>query len=109
MSETFISITLSIIVLLIIANFLYLLSKKLNFPYTILLVLAGLILIPISQLPGLNFLQHFRLSPEVLFFIFLPILIFESGYAIKYKQLKENWITILSLAVIGLLISTTLI
>ncbi len=109
MSETFIAITLSIIILLIIANFLYLLSKKINFPYTILLVLAGLILIPISKLPGLEFLQHFRLSPEVLFFVFLPILIFESWYNIKYKQLKENRITILSLAVAWLLISTILI
>jgi CPA1 family monovalent cation:H+ antiporter len=70
--------TLSVLVLLIICSFTYILSKKINFPYTVLLVVVGLLLIPISHLEIFSFIDDFKLTPDILFFVFLPILLFES-------------------------------
>ena len=105
----FISSTLSLLTLLLISIFTYLVSKRVKFPYTVLLVFVGLLLVPISHLPFFHFIDDFKLTPDILFYIFLPILLFESAYNINYKQLLANWRSIGSLAVIGLLISAFLV
>lgn len=105
----FVSVSLSFFFLLIISSFVYLFSKKINLPYTILLFLVWLLLVPLSKIDVFSWIGWFKLTPEILFFVFLPILVFESAYNIKYKELLKNWITIFSLAVIWLLISTFLI
>lgn len=110
MSELdFLSQTLSIVVLLIISSFTYVLSKKINFPYTVLLVIMGLILVPISKIHFFGFIDDFQLTPDILFFVLLPVLLFESAYNINYKQLLSNWKAITWLAVFWLLISWVLI
>jgi len=96
---TFITQTLSVLILLIICAFTYILSKKINFPYTVLLVIVGLLLIPISNIPFFSFIDDFKLTPDVLFFIFLPVLLFEAAYNINYRQLLHNWKTISALAI----------
>jgi hypothetical protein len=58
------------------------------------------LLIPVSNLPFFAFLDDFVLTPDVLFYIFLPILLFESAYNIKYKQLISNWKSISILSVV---------
>ncbi len=52
-------------------------------------------------------LGSFSLTPDLLFYVFLPILIFESAYSIKYHHLNKNNFTIWSLATVWLLISAT--
>ncbi len=99
----------SIISLLIIANFTFYFSKKINFPYTLLLVAMGMLLIPISNLPHLKFLREFELSKDILFFVFLPVLLFEAAYNIHYRGLLKNIKAISLTAIIGLLISTLII
>ncbi|ATU05249.1 hypothetical protein BKN14_02220 [Candidatus Gracilibacteria bacterium HOT-871] len=106
---SFLSQTLSVLSLLVFSGFSYILSKKINFPYTVLLVIVGILLIPVSNLPFFAFLDDFVLTPDVLFYIFLPILLFESAYNIKYKQLISNWKSISILSVVGLLISSFVI
>ncbi len=96
---TFISQTLSVLVLLIICAFSYILSKKINFPYTVLLVIVGLLLVPISSIPFFSFIDDFKLTPDILFFVFLPVLLFEAAYNINYRQLLNNWKTISGLAI----------
>jgi monovalent cation:H+ antiporter, CPA1 family len=102
---SFMTQTLSVLVLLIICSFTYILSKKINFPYTVLLVLVGLILIPISYIDFFSFIDDFKLTPDLLFFVFLPLLLFEAAYNINYRQLFNNWKTIALLAIFWLLIS----
>lgn len=109
METTFLSWTLSLLVLVLISCGTYFLSKKIKFPYTVLLVIIWIILIPLSKLSIFWFIDDFRLTPEVLFFVFLPILLFESAYNINYKQLIKNWKSITALAVFWLLISASLI
>ncbi len=106
---SFMTQTLSVLVLLSICCFTYIFSKKINFPYTVLLVIVGLLLVPISQIEYLSFIDDFKLTPELLFFVFLPVLLFEAAYNINYRQLLTNWKTIFSLSVFGLLISAFLI
>jgi len=67
------------------------------------------LLVILSHYPFFSWIAEFKLTPEILFFVFLPILVFESAYNINYKELLKNGKTIFSLAVIGLLISTFVI
>ncbi len=97
---------LSLFSLLTISSAIFLLSKKTKLPYTVLLVAAGLILVPLSQIPVFHFIGAFELTPELLFYIFLPALIFESAYNMNIREMIENMRSISLLAVVGLLIST---
>jgi len=106
---SFMTQTLSVISLLIICSFTYILSKKINFPYTVLLVVVGLLLVPISNIEFFSFIDDFKLTPELLFFVFLPVLLFESAYNIKYKNLLKNIKAISLLAIFWLMISWLLL
>ena len=67
-------------------------------PYTLLLVIVGL---------GLAILdiRLVRLSPELILLIFLPPLLFEAGWNLAWKNLKQNFIPICLFAIIGVVIS----
>jgi len=101
--------TLSILILLIICGFTKILSKKINFPYTVLLLIVGLLLVPISYIETFAFIDDFKLTPNILFFVFLPVLLFEAAYNINYRLLFKNRRTISLLAIFWLLISWSLI
>lgn len=101
---------LAIIVFLMIASWIDILAKKMNLPYTILLFMTGLFLIPIFlYVPGFWFLSEFQLTPDLLFYVFLPVLIFESGYNIKHQHLAKENTTIWVMATIWLLIAATVV
>ncbi|MBT3728820.1 hypothetical protein HOF65_00335 [bacterium] len=99
MEVTFMTQTLSVLFLLIICSFTYIISKKIKFPYTVLLVIVGLLLIPISNMELFSFIDDFTLTPDLLFFVFLPVLLFEAAYNINYRKLLNNWKTITAMAV----------
>ncbi len=67
-------------------------------PYTLLLVIVGL---------GLAFvdIRLVNLSPELILEIFLPPLLFEAAWNIRWRSLKENWLPVILFAVIGVIIS----
>ena len=97
---------LSMFSLLAISAGVYFLSLRAKLPYTVMLVAVGaFVLVPLSMLPPFAFLREFTLTPEVLLYIFLPILIFESAYNIDIRRLFENLRAISALAVFSLLIS----
>lgn len=94
---------------LAISSFAVFWAKSLRIPHTVLLVAIGVGIGLLSTLPQFSFLESFYLTPEVLFYIFLPILIFESAYNISARKLAEDALPITLLAVVGLLISTAAI
>lgn len=100
---------LALFSLLAIASGIFFVAKRINVPYTVLLVAVGLLIVPIAQLellePAFGFLDDLVLTPELLFYIFLPILIFESAFNMKIRQMLESAWSITLLAVAGLLIS----
>lgn len=62
---------------------LVMLASKLKVAYPILLVLAGLI---ISFIPGV---LRISINPDMIFFIFLPALLFEAAWSISLNELKK--------------------
>lgn len=109
MENSLLNPLLSLIFLLSISSFTYIFSKKMNFPYTVSLVIVWLLLVPIINMWYLGFIREFKLTPDLLFYIFLPILIFESAYNINYKDLLKSWYSIFSLSVVWLLFSVIII
>ena len=100
-----------IVLLLLIAAITSLFSKRVDkLPLTVLLVFVG---IAISQfghdVPGLSLLSEFQLTPELVLFVFIPTLIFESAFNLNARQVSSNLWPILTLAIPGLLISTCII
>jgi len=104
---------LALFSLLSIASAVFFIAKRINVPYTVLLVLVGLLIVPISRLPMLEptfgFMDDLVLTPELLFYIFLPILIFESAFNMKIRRMLESAWSIASLAIVGLIVSTIII
>lgn len=104
---------LALFTLTIISAFVFFAAKKFKIPYTILLVLVGLIIVPLVKIPFFNgafdFVKDAQLTPELLFFVFLPILIFESAFNMNIRRMIDSSWAVLSLSVIGLIFSTSLI
>src|SRR3954451_13786616 len=76
-----------------------LLARKIRVPIPILLVIAGLIL---AFIPGV---PRFRLSPEIVFLVFLPPLLYPAALFTPWRDFQANLRPILLLAV-GLVLVT---
>ena len=100
MEASFLTITLSFLILLLISSFTFLFTRKFNLPYTVVLVIVGILLVPLSKTETFSFINHFKLTPDVLFYVFLPILLFEASYKIDYRKLLKDWRAIGLLAVV---------
>lgn len=107
--NAFLLSTLSAIVLLALSTLVFIFAKRFRFPYTVALVATGILIAFSTQIPLLSFLDDFQLTPELLLYIFLPILLFEAAYNIDYKDFFRNLRSISALAVISLIISACLI
>lgn len=108
--NAFLLSALSAILLLLAASVTYVLSKKFKFPYTVALVAIGFAVGGASMaFPAIGFLDDFRLTPEVLLYVFLPILLFESAYNIQYKELLKNVRSVSLLAIVSLVVSAVLV
>ncbi len=57
-------------------------AVKLKVAYPILLVVAGLL---VSFVPGLPVV---KINPDLIFFIFLPPLLFEASWSISFKEMR---------------------
>ncbi len=103
------SSTLALFVLIALSAGVFFFAKRLKISYTILLVLVGLLLVPVVNLPYLNvpfgFLGDMVLTPELLFYIFLPILIFESAFNINIRRMLDSSWAITALAVGAVFVS----
>jgi len=101
----------AITALLLVAAAVLALSKRLHLPFTVMLVVAGIALSEWARwAPGLlSPLVQFQISPDVILFVFLPTLIFESSLHLDARELRRNLLPVLTLAVPGLLISTAII
>ncbi len=92
-----------LVLFLLVALVVNLLSERLRVPYTLGLVIVGLVV----GLVGLTPEAH--LSPDLVLFVFLPALLFEGAWNVKLALLRENWRAIFFLAGPGLLLSLVII
>ncbi len=87
------------VVLLMVTAAVAMAVKWVKLPYSISLVIAGLVIGVFHLLPAVE------MTPDLILLIFLPALLFEASWNIDLKELKENWFAILLLAVPGLIVS----
>ena len=73
----------------LVVNFI---TAKLSVPFTLGLVIVGLVI----GFTGLT--PEATLSPDLVLFVFLPALLFEAGWSANLTLLRENWRAIFFLA-----------
>jgi Na+/H+ antiporter len=76
------------------------LARRLLLPYPILLVIGGLLLALVPGLPSV------RLDPDIVFFLFMPPILWAAAYFTSFRDFSANLRPIALLAV-GLVVATT--
>jgi len=85
-------------------------SRNLPIPYTVFLVIIGVVIGGVARSSAsLAPLLEFQLTPELVLFLFLPALIFESAFNLDARQLLKDIGPVLALAIPALLMSTAII
>ncbi len=97
------SVVRILVILLLTALTVILVTRRLAVPYTLGLVVVGLLI------SIFDFLPDVRLRPDLILFVFLPALLFEGSWMMYVRYLRENWRTIFLLVGPGLLLSLVLI
>lgn len=100
-----------IVGILFISGIVLAVCKKFKLPFTITLVLVGIVIQEVSNIAPEYISRYFDfgISPNIILYVCLPTLIFESAFNIDARQLQRNIVQILTLAIPGLLISTFII
>jgi Na+/H+ antiporter len=91
-----------VLMLLVVIAALTPVARRLGVPYPILLVVGGLVLALIPIVPDI------QLTPELVFLLFLPPLVFRAAFTTSSRDLRLLLRPILSLSV-GLVLATTLV
>lgn len=91
-----------IIELLLVASLVAIAIRRLQVPYTVALVVVGLLLTAQTTL-------KIELTPELILALFVPPLVFEAAFHLRYNDLRSNLSAILLLAVPGVIITTLLV
>lgn len=98
-----------LLLLLISASIVAMVARRLRVPYTIALVFAGVAIdlfrLPIMELLGESVTGERWLSPEIIFMVFLPGLLFEAGININVRHLLRDLGPILVVAIFGVVIA----
>lgn len=83
------------VLLFVVASAVAIAARRLRLPYTVALVLAGLLL------GVLHAFQPPELTKEILFAVVLPGLLFEAGFHLEFRDFRRDASAILALAVPG--------
>jgi len=89
----------TIVLLLGLVAALVVIAQKITLPYPVVLVLAGLALSFVPRLPEV------KLNPDIVFYFFLPPLIYPAALFTSWRDFRKNLRPILLLA-IGLVLTT---
>ena len=95
----FISTETLVIELLMIASLVAIAVRRLRIPYTVALVVVGLLLTTQATVRP-------QLTPDLILALLVPPLVFEAAFHINFNDLRRNLPTILLLAVPGVIIAT---
>lgn len=95
---------IQILLLLLVGCLVALVARRLRVPYTLALVVAGVLLgfVEVEEL------EVFHLSSEVLFTFLLPALLFEAAFHLDLNSFRRNATAILTLAIGGVAIAAGL-
>ncbi len=90
------------VILFSIASAVAIAVRRTRVPYTVALVVVGLIV------GALHVVEPPHLTKDLLFSLFLPGLVFEAAYNIHINELRASWRTIATLAVPGVIAAIAL-
>lgn len=93
----------TIVGLLMVAIIVAIVTRRLAIPYTVGLVIAGAALALAGRHKGLG------LTHDVIFDVILPPLLFEAAINIHWRELRRDGLPILTLALIGTLVSVVVV
>lgn len=100
--EEFLHAQSLIILLVLLATLVAVITRRIRLPYTVSLVLVGLLLSITRPL-------DVEVTPELILAIFVPPLIFEAAFHLDFALLRENLAPILVLAVPGVALTALLV
>lgn len=89
----------AVLLLFVVASAVAVLARRLSIPYTVALVLAGL------ALGALQLVQAPALTRDMLFLVFLPGLVFEAAFHIRFDDLWRDRAAVLGLAIPGVILT----
>jgi CPA1 family monovalent cation:H+ antiporter len=89
-----------VILLLAVVLALTTVAQKIYIPYPILLVIGGLLLGVVPGLPTVT------LSPDLVFLVFLPPILWAAAYFTSWREFRDN-LRPISLLAVGLVLATT--
>ena len=103
-------IILVVMGLLTVAMVAAAICRNIPIPYTVFLVILGVILGSLARYnPHFELLLHFQLTPDLVLFLFLPALIFESAIKLDARLLMKDIAPVLVLAIPAMLMSAAII
>jgi Na+:H+ antiporter len=100
--QQFLATETLIIGLLLIVSIVAIGVRRLRIPYTVALVVVGLLITFQSSL-------KFELTPELILALFVPPLVFEAAFHLNFQELRRNLPAILLLAVPGVILTAIII
>ncbi len=92
----------TVLVLLCLITLLSVLTRRWTIPYPTIMVLTGL---AVALIPGL---PEVRLTPEVVFLVFLPPLLYAAAWQTHWNEFRKN-IRPISMLALGLVLVTTIV
>ena len=103
-NETLIFFESIVILSLLIASAVAVVAHRLRIPYTVGLVLIGLLMTVLLPPEW-----HVEIPPQVILALLVPPLVFEAAFHIRFEQLNRDLLLILLLAVPGVILTTLLV
>lgn len=91
-----------VILLLFIATLVGIVARRFRVPYTLGLVVIGLL---ITLLPQVDI----AIPPNVIFALLVPPLVFEGAFHLKYQDLRRNLVPILTFAIPGVILTMAVV
>jgi CPA1 family monovalent cation:H+ antiporter len=95
-------VEVQVLILLLVAAFVGMGARRFRLPYTLALVVAGLVLGGLD----LQVLHDVELDAELLLLLLLPALLFEAAFHIDLAEFRRNAVPIFTLAVPGVLLAS---
>ncbi|NTU78013.1 MAG: Na+/H+ antiporter, partial [Chloroflexales bacterium] len=100
--DVFLATETLVIELLLVVSLVAIAVRRLRVPYTVALVVVGLVLTFGGSLP-------FDLTPDLILVLFVPPLVFEAALHLEFGELRRHLRPILLLAIAGVLLTTALV
>lgn len=100
--ESILEVEIIVLEILLVASVVAIVGRRFRIPYTVALVLAGVVL-------SLRAPADIQVNPDLILALLVPPLVFEAAFHLDFKDLRDNLSTILLLAILGVVVNVVLV